>query len=99
MTPIFFPGATNRDNTSKIEHCTPQNIIIYQDDDPYGYTEVIIFPAGTSREVAAEVFEYDYYLERPNSMYDCTGKAFTSSAEIYVHREMTVIIHKVSIDL
>lgn len=95
---IFMPGATNRDNILKVEGCTPQNIIINREDGQ-GYTELIIFPAGTSREVAAQVFEDDYYLPRPNSMYDCTGEAFTAIVEIYVHREMTVIVHDVWLDI
>ena len=81
----------------KVENTTPFNVIVSDGHD--GYTEVIIFPAGTKKEVAEQVFNDDYYMERPKTMCDCTGKMFTNGHSVYVHREATIIIHSISCDI
>lgn len=80
-----------------LDGITPQNVCVKTDDN--GWTELIIFPPGTCKETAYQVFMDDgYYIPKSERMNGHSGEPYTASRIAYVYPEMTVIIHKVNYD-
>lgn len=72
---------------------------IVKDDGGDGYIELIELPALPDLETAEAFFNDRYYLDSPNSAYDCTGLMFTSWYKLFERRGRWWAYHRVSVDV
>lgn len=68
---------------------------LVKDDGIDGYTELIEMP---ETEKPEEWFDENIRLICPQSMYDCTGKAFTWKHKIFRRRGKLMCYHRVTFD-
>ena len=65
-----------------------------------GYTEVVSIPkVFDTEESAREFFDEFLYIESPNSIYDCTGRPFTSWCHLFKRRGQFWAYHRVAFDV
>ena len=69
---------------------------LVKDNGMDGYTELIEMPETEDPE---EWFNENIRLICPQSMYDCTGQAFTITYKIFRRREKLMCYHNVGFDL
>lgn len=75
----------------------PRHIICSDFDS---YTVLIRLPENICEpDEAEEFFLNNEYKERPNSPYDCTGRAFTSWYKVFQRRGHFMAYHHVCIDV
>lgn len=68
--------------------------------DSESYIELVELPASlTTQEDADWYFMEHEFMERPCSMYDCTGKLFTSWYKIFTRRGRFMAYHSVCMDV
>ena len=79
----------------------PVDSRIVQDDGADGYVKLIYMPRyfdNLDKDEVKKYFEENYVLGRPNSMYDCTGQAFTSWFTVVRRGGRWVVYHSISFD-
>ena len=79
----------------------PVDSRIVQDDGADGYVKLIYMPRyfdNLDKDEVKKYFEEHYVLGRPNSMYDCTGQAFTSWFTVVRRGGRWVVYHSISFD-
>ena len=65
-----------------------------------GFVELVELPDDIDNEAYADKFFHEYvYMEPVNSMYDCTGRAFTSWYHLFKRNGRFCAYHKVSMDV
>lgn len=65
-----------------------------------GYISLEKLPDGIkSLDEAKEFFENNMYIHCPNSMYDCTGRPFTSWYKVFCRNGKFYAYHRVSFDV
>ena len=79
----------------KYNNRVPDNRLIIQDDGMDGYIELIEMPETENPE---EWFDDNIRLICTQSMYDCTGKAFTWKHKIFRRRGKLMCYHRVTFD-
>lgn len=72
---------------------------IVKDEGMDGYIELVMLPAFDTMEGADDFFRDRYYLEAPNSAYDCTGLFFTSWYKLFRRRGNWWAYHRVAVDV
>ena len=73
---------------------------IIRDDGIDGFTELVMLPDFLHTvEDATEYFEEKEVQHCPNSIYDCTGIAFTSGYKIFSRRGRMWAYHSISFDV
>lgn len=84
-------------NYNKIPHLG--RFINYDGID--GYVRAMDMPRyfdDCSEREVTEYFKENYFKPRPNSMYDCTGQAFTSWYKVVRRRNKWVVYHSIGFD-
>jgi len=71
---------------------------IVKDEGMDGYIELVMLPDFDTEEGADGFFRDRYYLEAPNSPYDCTGQRFTTWYKLFKRRGNWWAYHSVSVD-
>lgn len=65
-----------------------------------GYTELVTIPEVFDTEESADEFFKDFiWMDSPRSMYDCTGKAFTSWYHLFKRNGRFYAYHRVAMDV
>lgn len=65
-----------------------------------GYVELVAIPKEFKEKADAEEFFRDFiYVESRPSMYDCTGKPFTSWYKLFKRHEQFYAYHRISYDV
>lgn len=65
-----------------------------------GYTELVSIPEVFDTEESADEFFKDFiWMDSPHSMYDCTGKAFTSWYHLFKRNDRFYAYHHVAMDV
>ena len=65
-----------------------------------GYTELVTIPEVFDTEESADEFFKDFiWMDSPHSMYDCTGKAFTSWYHLFKRNGRFYAYHRVAMDV
>ena len=65
-----------------------------------GYTELVSIPEVFDTEESADEFFKDFiWMDSPHSMYDCTGKAFTSWYHLFKRNGRFYAYHRVAMDV
>ena len=65
-----------------------------------GFTELVTLPEGIDNDEYASKFFHQYvYMEPDNSMYDCTGKAFTGWYKLFKRNGRYCAYHMVCMDV
>lgn len=65
-----------------------------------GYTELVTIPEVFDTEESANEFFKDFiWMDSPHSMYDCTGKAFTSWYHLFKRNGRFYAYHRVAMDV
>ena len=65
-----------------------------------GFIEFVTLPEGIDNEKYADEFFHRYvYIEPVNSLYDCTGKIFTSWYKLFKRKGRFYAYHSVSVDV
>lgn len=80
----------------------PIERIMVRDDGIDGYVALVYMPRyfdNLNKNEVKKYFEENYVLSRPNSMYDCTGQAFTSWFTVVRRRGHWVVYHSISFDV
>ena len=59
--------------------------LVYENETGDGYVEKVKLPilGNYTKKEAEELFEENYFIQCPNSPWDCTGRPFTSSFCVY----------------
>ena len=69
-------------------------------EDFDGYTELVTIPEVFDTEESADEFFKDFiWMDSPHSMYDCTGKAFTSWYHLFKRNGRFCAYHRVAMDV
>lgn len=72
---------------------------VVKDDGIDGFVELVTLPDGIDNVEYAEKFFHEYvYMEPVNSMYDCTGKAFTCWYKLFQRNGRYLAYHSVGMD-
>jgi len=73
---------------------------IVKDNGFDGFVELVTLPSDIDNEPYANKFFHEYvYMDCPNSMYDCTGKAFTSWYKLFKRNGHFYAYHSVCMDV
>lgn len=86
-----------REYSQKPSTCDYRRIVKNEGMD--GYIELVMLPAFDTMEGADDFFRDRYYLEAPNSAYDCTGLFFTSWYKLFRRRGNWWAYHRVAVDV